>query len=233
MDVDRETVHFLKIVVLGESGVGKSAVLNRYVNDLFTINLKSTIGADMLTKDVFLDNQPNKTIKLQIWDTAGQERFRSLGKAFYRGTNACIIMYDITNINSFNKIMYWKNEFILNSDIHNNNDNNKFPFLLIGNKIDLIDERVIKAHDARIFCDENGGMLHYETSAKSGENIQNALNELISYAVDYNDNVPYYAKSIDINNINITNNNDNNNNNNNNINTNDNNENSTCACQII
>jgi len=91
----------LKLIILGESGVGKTSILNQYVSGKFSEEYKATIGADFLTKELTLDD---KLVTLQIWDTAGQERFQSLGSAFYRGSDACVLVYDITNEQSFKKL---------------------------------------------------------------------------------------------------------------------------------
>jgi len=100
---------FLKIIILGESGVGKTAILNKYVNGKFIEEHKATIGADFLTKEILVED---KLITLQIWDTAGQERFQSLGSAFYRGADACVLVYDILSEQSFAKIEEWRSNFI-------------------------------------------------------------------------------------------------------------------------
>jgi len=90
----------LKIIILGESGVGKKAILHQFVHKRFIEEHKATIGADFSTKEIVFDD---KVITLQIWDTAGQERFQSLGNAFYRGADACVLVYDVTNEASFKK----------------------------------------------------------------------------------------------------------------------------------
>jgi len=100
---------FLKIIILGESGVGKTAILNRYVSGKFIQEHKATIGADFLTKEIPVDD---KLVTLQIWDTGGQERFQSLGSAFYRGADACVLVYDIQNDQTFQKIEEWRANFI-------------------------------------------------------------------------------------------------------------------------
>eukprot|EP01084_Bolivina_argentea_P049714 91424_1 len=82
----------LKVVILGDASVGKTSIRNRFVNDKFSKEYKATIGADFLTKEIFIDD---KSVTIQIWDTAGQERFQSLGVAFYRGSDSCILLYDI------------------------------------------------------------------------------------------------------------------------------------------
>ena len=100
----------LKVIVLGDSGVGKTSLMNQYVNRKFTNQYKATIGADFLTKEVMIED---KLVTMQIWDTAGQERFQSLGVAFYRGADACVLVYDVTNEKSFRQLDSWREEFLI------------------------------------------------------------------------------------------------------------------------
>ena len=185
-----KTSYLLKMIVLGDSGVGKSTLLNRYVNDTFTPDLKSTIGADMLSKEIILND---KKIKLQIWDTAGQERYESLGQSFYRGSDVCVLVYDITSIDSFKRIEHWKNNFIKYTN-DNNGNNNDFPFLILGNKSDLNDQRKVEYNIAKSYADNNNIKL-YETSAKNGNNINSAINEIANDACK-SLNVPYFSTEI-------------------------------------
>lgn len=105
----------LKVIILGDSGVGKTSLMNQYVNNKFSEQYKATIGADFCTKDVTIDD---KLVTLQIWDTAGQERFQSLGVAFFRGADACILVYDMTNPKSFESLDKWRKDFLQNvSDV--------------------------------------------------------------------------------------------------------------------
>ncbi|CAN0409087.1 unnamed protein product, partial [Ectocarpus fasciculatus] len=120
----------LKIIILGDSGVGKTSLMNQYVNKRFSNQYKATIGADFLTKDTVIDD---KLVTLQIWDTAGQERFQSLGVAFYRGAEACVLVYDITNPKSFEQLDSWREEFLHQAAPM---DPDNFPFVLIGKKGD-------------------------------------------------------------------------------------------------
>eukprot|EP01031_Cornospumella_fuschlensis_P043043 gene43043-52603_t len=113
----------LKIIILGDSGVGKTSLMNQYVNKKFTTQYKATIGADFLTKEIMIDD---KLVTLQIWDTAGQERFQSLGVAFYRGADACVLVYDITNEKSFEAVGAWREEFLAQASPR---DPDHFPFL--------------------------------------------------------------------------------------------------------
>ena len=103
---------FLKIVIIGDSSVGKTTLLQQYVNGKATRNEMPTIGADFSKKEISIDNQ---VVTLQIWDTAGQEKFYSLGYAFYRGADCCVLVYDITNRKTFENLKKWKQSFIENA----------------------------------------------------------------------------------------------------------------------
>lgn len=126
----------LKVVLIGDGGVGKTSIRVQYIHRRFTSNYKATIGADFITKDVHLED--GKSVSMQIWDTAGQERFQSLGIAYYRGADACIIVFDVTNPDSFNHVLNWQHEFIDKAYLK---DPSTYPFILIGNKIDDEAER--------------------------------------------------------------------------------------------
>ncbi|KAI5298180.1 hypothetical protein KEM56_004264, partial [Ascosphaera pollenicola] len=112
----------LKVIVLGDSGVGKTSLMNRYVNKRYSSSYKATIGADYLTKDVLVDD---RLVTLQLWDTAGQERFQSLGVAFYRGADCCVLVYDVNNAKSFETLESWRDEFLVQA---NPRDPESFPF---------------------------------------------------------------------------------------------------------
>ena len=103
----------LKVIILGDSGVGKTALMNQYVNRKFSNQYKPTIGADFLTK--VITSEDGRQVTLQIWDTAGLERFQSLGVAFYRGADACVLVYDVTSQNSFKTLEIWRDEFLIQS----------------------------------------------------------------------------------------------------------------------
>uniref|UniRef100_A0A0D6R147 Uncharacterized protein n=1 Tax=Araucaria cunninghamii TaxID=56994 RepID=A0A0D6R147_ARACU len=120
-----------KVIVLGDSGVGKTSMLTQYVYKRFTTQYKSTIGADFMTKELQVDD---KLVTLQIWDTAGQERFQSLGVAFYRGADCCVLVYDVNVLKSFEDLDNWYHEFLNQA---NPLEPEKFPFFLVGNKIDV------------------------------------------------------------------------------------------------
>lgn len=132
--------NILKIVILGDSGVGKTTLLQQYVSQKVSAHSKPTIGADFTKKEVMIDNS---VVTLQIWDTAGQEKFQSLGYAFYRGADCCALVYDITNNKSFDNLTKWREGIIENAGC---SDPNTFPFVLIGNKLDKESDRKVQAH---------------------------------------------------------------------------------------
>lgn len=167
----------LKLLLLGDAGVGKTSLLNQFVNREFTAQYKATIGSDFSSKQLDIDG---KFITLQIWDTAGQERFQSLGPTFYRGTDCCILVYDVTKPASFENIKKWRNEFSMQLGLSNADD---FAFLLLGNKSDL-PEKAVQQSAAREFAQMNGDMLFYEVSAKTSDNVQTAFESIVKRALE-------------------------------------------------
>lgn len=160
----------LKVIILGDSGVGKTSLMNQYVNKKFDNRYKATIGADFLTKELEVEGT---LVTLQIWDTAGQERFQSLGSAFYRGADACILVFDLTSQESFQHLTSWHDEFIIQAG--QNKD-----FVLIGNKNDLEDKRLVSQKGALAWCtkhsqDDENPIPYFETSAKEDLNVQQAF----------------------------------------------------------
>lgn len=121
----------LKVVLLGDGGVGKSSLMNRFVSNKFDAQSFHTIGVEFLNKDVTYEGE-NYT--MQIWDTAGQERFKSLRTPFYRGADCCLLTFAVDDIQSFKNLAMWKKEFLYYADIQ---DGNNFPFVILGNKIDM------------------------------------------------------------------------------------------------
>jgi len=127
MAMKRDYDYLFKLVLIGDSGVGKSCLLLRFADDSFTDSYISTIGVDFRFRTVTIDN---KTVKLQIWDTAGQERFRTITSAYYRGAHGIIMVYDVTNYESFEHVEEWLNEV-------NKHASESTLKLLVGNKADL------------------------------------------------------------------------------------------------
>eukprot|EP00401_Gymnodinium_catenatum_P044819 CAMPEP_0117513522 /NCGR_PEP_ID=MMETSP0784-20121206/29597_1 /TAXON_ID=39447 /ORGANISM="" /LENGTH=211 /DNA_ID=CAMNT_0005309289 /DNA_START=71 /DNA_END=706 /DNA_ORIENTATION=- len=167
----------LKVIILGDSGVGKTCLMNQYVNKKFTNHYKATIGADFLTKEVMIDE---KAVTLQIWDTAGQERFQSLGVAFYRGADCCVLVYDLTVPKSFESLDSWRDEFLIQASPR---DPENFPFVVIGNKADLEPKRKVSAARAQQWCASKNGIPCHETSAATAQNVELAFQEIARKAL--------------------------------------------------
>ncbi|KAH2399120.1 hypothetical protein KXW92_008208 [Aspergillus fumigatus] len=164
----------LKVIILGDSGVGKTSLMNQYVNKKFSASYKATIGADFLTKEVLVDDRL-VTMQACIWDTAGQERFQSLGVAFYRGADCCVLVYDVNNSKSFEALDSWRDEFLIQASPR---DPESFPFVVIGNKIDVEEsKRMISSKRAMTFCQSKGNIPYFETSAKEAVNVEQAFEE--------------------------------------------------------
>ena len=170
--------NFLKIVILGDSGVGKTTLLQQYLSGkVISGNQKPTIGADFTKKEVMIDNN---LVTLQIWDTAGQEKFQSLGYAFYRGADCCCLVYDITNGKSFENLTKWKDGFIEHAGP---DDPKSFPFVLIGNKCDKENDRKVDSKRAEQWCKENNDITYYETCAIEGVKVNDAFTEMAKMAM--------------------------------------------------
>jgi len=161
--------HQFKILMIGESGVGKSALLSRFVDNQFDTNFISTIGVDFKIHYMRIDQQD---IKLQVWDTAGQERFRTITTSYYRGANGIMIVFDVTDSASFEKVRYWLNEL----KEHVGPD---MPSVLVGNKIDCQRERSVDNATAVRFSQEVG-ISYMETSAKTPEGVTEAYALLVN-----------------------------------------------------
>jgi small GTP-binding protein len=157
----------LKILLLGDSSVGKTCFLLRYVEDTFTHNHISTIGVDYKIK---LVNENNQLIKLQIWDTAGQDRFRCITKNYFRGSDGIMLIYDITNQMSFNNIRNWITQI-------KDSLGDEARITLVGNKVDLESNRIVLKEDGMKLATEHG-FSFFETSAKEKINIDEAFSNL-------------------------------------------------------
>jgi len=169
----------LKIIILGDSTVGKTSLMNMFVNKNFSAQYKATIGADFLTKEITVND---KQISLQLWDTAGQERFQSLGVAFYRGADACCLVYDMTKPKTFENLSNWRDEFLAQA---NPRDPANFPFVVLANMCDKASERRVSEADARAWCAEGRvtPIPYFETSAKEGINIDQAFQYVCELAL--------------------------------------------------
>ncbi|KAL7575135.1 hypothetical protein ACA910_000501 [Epithemia clementina (nom. ined.)] len=190
----------LKIVILGDSGVGKTSLMNRYSTGKFTGQYKATIGADFLTKETVVTDWfgQRHVVTLQIWDTAGQERFQSLGVAFYRGADCAMLVYDMTDPHSLDNLDHWRKEFLQQvggpmalSSLSSTSA--QFPFVVVGNKMDKTADRLVPAQRAQDWCvhaAQEFGMgarplVHFETSAKNAMNVDEAFHEVARLALQY------------------------------------------------
>jgi len=165
--------HLFKILMVGDSGVGKSSLLLRFTDDTFTDNFISTIGVDFKIRTVSLDG---KVIKMQIWDTAGQERFRTITSSYYRGAHGVILVYDVTDQVSFNNARQWLTE------IERYACGNVVK-LLVGNKSDLASKRVVSTGTGKEFADQFQ-LPFIEASAKDGSNVKQAFMTLVKEVYD-------------------------------------------------
>lgn len=165
----------VKILIIGDTNVGKSSIMTRFCDNKFDMNMLTTIGIDYKTKNVILDGG---SVKIQIWDTAGQERFRSITTAYYRGTNGIMIVYDITQPKTFTNVKFW-----LESIAKYTYDN--VPIVLVGNKIDMTHhnrpQNYISYHQGQSLADKHD-ILFFETSALTNINIDKAILTLVKHA---------------------------------------------------
>ena len=160
----RDYDHLFKLVLIGDSGVGKSCILLRFADDSFTESYITTIGVDFRFRTIKVEE---KNVKLQIWDTAGQERFRTITSAYYRGADAIVLVYDCTDRESFDHIDSWLQEV-------NKYSNENTVKVLIGNKSDKSEERKITEEDGKAKAD-SVGLSFIETSAKDASHIEEAF----------------------------------------------------------
>ncbi|XP_025090535.1 ras-related protein Rab-35-like [Pomacea canaliculata] len=156
----REYDHLFKLLIIGDSGVGKSSLLLRFADNIFSGTYITTIGVDFKIRTVDVNGEK---VKLQIWDTAGQERFRTITSTYYRGTHGVVVVYDVTSGESFANVRRWLHEIDNNCDVVNR--------ILVGNKNDDPERKVVLTEDAQTFAQQMGIQL-FETSAKENINVE-------------------------------------------------------------
>ena len=182
-----------QILLIGDSLVGKTCLIQRYVNGTFKDDYISTVGLDYHTK---LEIINNLNVSVKLWDTAGQERFKALTASFFRNAEGVVIAYDVTNSESFDNLKFW-----ISSIKTNLFEKNIFiPIIIIGNKIDLEDMREITKDVASAFAKENK-FKYFETSAKTGEGVDEAFRDLVNQVLanlDKNEEGTIERKSIKI-----------------------------------
>lgn len=167
---NQETEKIFKIVIAGNSGVGKTNLVSRYVDDEFDETYKTTIGLDFKFKETTIIGE---VCRIQIWDTAGQEKLKAVAASYYRNANGIAIIFDITNRESYDKLDFWINEAT-------NNVPESTPFIIIGNKNDLVDQRKVSMEEARDFVTKRG-YYYVETSAKTNKDdcVTKAFDQLV------------------------------------------------------
>ena len=166
--MSQEYDFLMKLILVGDSGVGKTNILSKYLKNDFDPDSKATVGVEFGTKNIEIDN---KRIKVQIWDTAGQERYKSITSTYYKGAKGAFIVYDITRKSTFDNIDKWI------GDLKNNGDENMFVYL-VGNKSDLNDMREVRKDEA-MTKSEKFNIAFSETSALYGDNIHKIFQDLM------------------------------------------------------
>ena len=172
MNSEQEAQIVLKLLLLGDSSVGKTSILLKYISNKFDESSISTVGVDYMDK--IIDYNKFK-IKLQIWDTSGEEKFRTITKNFYRNADGLLVVFDLTKKESYDHIKSWLDEAKENND--------KLKTILIGNKLDLKDERIVAIDVAKQFAEKNN-LKYIETSAKDGTNINELFQAIIDLLFD-------------------------------------------------
>jgi len=166
-----------QLLIIGDSTVGKTSILSRFSNGTFNANYLATVGLDNFTKDEIIDE---KNVRIKIWDTAGQERYKALTKGFFRNAQGIMVVYDVTNQETFDNLKFW----IQSIKTHLGNDLERIPVVIIGNKIDS-EEREVKTEVAESFSKEQE-YSYFETSAKTGENIDETIRFLVKKVININ-----------------------------------------------
>ena len=173
--IEEEYDYIFKVLLLGNSDVGKSSIILRYVDQTWSDIFVPTIGVDFKVKTLDIND---KKVKMQIWDTAGQERFRTVVSSYFKGSHGIFIIYDITNRDSFKNLENWLGEIERNASA-------KVLKILIGNKCDLEQDRDIQFDEGQAFANRNG-MEFMETSAKANTNINEAFESLAKLMIKFN-----------------------------------------------
>lgn len=167
-DYSYDYEYLYKIVLIGDSGVGKSNLLSRFTRDEFNLDSRSTIGVEFATRTLEIDG---KRVKAQIWDTAGQERYRAITSAYYRGAVGALIVYDISKTESYESVSRWLKELKEHADAN-------IVIELVGNKSDLDHLRAVPTDEAKNFADENS-LLFTEASALNSDNVDLSFHQLL------------------------------------------------------
>ena len=176
--------HEIKLVLVGDSNVGKTAMIKRYINNCYKDEHMSTVGIDFYVKYVNIEGEK---IKINLWDTAGQERFKTVTSAIYRKADGVVLVYDLSNQDSFNNILTWYEEAKAVCDC---------SFILVGNKSDLNNDlKVVKLEDANLLCEKLNVSL-IETSSKTGLNIDLLFDKITNLSLKNKEHIVHNNKQI-------------------------------------
>lgn len=166
----------VQFIIVGDTSVGKTSILRKYNEGTFQSNYLATVGVDFFTKDIEIGK---KIVRLKVWDTAGQERFKSLTNSYIKNAHGIILVYDVSNKDTFNSLKDW-----INSITEQVGNNNSVKYIILGNKIDL--NREVSKETAKKFASENN-INYFETSAKDGTNLKEAFMNLIMQTLQHVD----------------------------------------------
>ncbi len=166
--------YIIKILTLGDTLVGKSSIVLRFSDNRFDDNQLSTIGIDYKTKYIKVKDA---SVKVLLWDTAGQEKFRNIARQYYKGANGVLLIYDVCDRKSYERIGFWMDELKQNNEIE------QLYIILVGNKIDLEEKRVVTREEAEKYAEDNN-INYLEVSAKTGEGILDLFNEVTKGTMD-------------------------------------------------
>ncbi|CAN6336803.1 unnamed protein product, partial [Urochloa humidicola] len=166
---DDDYDYLFKVVLIGDSGVGKSNLLSRFTRNEFSLESKSTIGVEFATRSIHVED---KVVKAQIWDTAGQERYRAITSAYYRGAVGALVVYDVTRHVTFENVERWMRELKDHTDAN-------IVIMLVGNKADLRHLRAVSTEDAKAFAEKENAFF-METSALEAMNVEDAFTEVLT-----------------------------------------------------
>jgi small GTP-binding protein len=191
MDEDKMDLREVKIILLGDSGVGKTSIINRYVNNKFNPDMASSLCSSSNNVEIIKDNIKYKLI---IWDTSGQEVYHSLTNLFIKGTNIAILTYAINSLTSFEGLNYWYKALIENIGINN------YILAIVGTKIDLVNEEVVSEEQAKEFAKEKNAIFKLVSAKENSKGIHNLfdmlLDELIENYPNYDENKSYRYRPI-------------------------------------
>ena len=165
--------YITKILTLGDTTVGKTSIILRFTKEKYTENRLATIGVDFKSQIMQIENN---RVKVLIWDTAGQERFKNIASQYYNGGDGAILVFDITNKSTFERISYWLDELNQKKDLK------ELALVLVGNKIDLKDNREVSSEEAQSFAKQNN-IKYFETSAEENIGIDEVMNYIVGECV--------------------------------------------------